>query len=94
VWLFGFPSICECVHNWLDNPINLLCRGNSLFDGVNHFGHITTLLLSFCLFALHFSSNFAAFGTACDFPLVSSPFLPFPGGSEAVGKSLNWWTYS
>jgi hypothetical protein len=60
MWLFGFPPICECIHNWLDNPINLLCRGNGLFDGIDHLCYITALLLSFRPFALHFSSNFAA----------------------------------
>jgi hypothetical protein len=85
MWLFGFPSICECVHNWLDNPINLLCRWNGLFDGVEDFGHITALLLSFRLFALHVSSNFV-FSTARIFTPFFTPFFAFfPAGAKRCG---------
>jgi hypothetical protein len=90
MWLFGFPSICECVHNWLDNPINPLCRGNGLLNDVDHFGNITAAFFSsFCA-----SSNFAALRRRRFSSRSSRLFLPFSCGREAMRNFLNWWTYS
>jgi hypothetical protein len=47
-----------------------------MFDRISHFDYITALPSCFLLFALHSTSNFS-FWPGVDFPLVSSPFLPF-----------------
>jgi hypothetical protein len=77
MWLFGLPSICDCVHNWLDNPINLFCRRNRLFNRVDDFGYITALLLSFRLFTLHFFSPICCVGTTQVFTVVFTRFFAF-----------------
>jgi hypothetical protein len=92
-WLFGLRSICQCVHNWLDDPINFLRGGNGLFDGVDNVGHITALLLFF-LFLRFIFPPILLFWHGADFPLVSSPFLPFSLRREALRKLLSWWKLS
>jgi hypothetical protein len=74
---FGFPALCHDGFNYrLISAIDLLCGGNRLFDGIDHFCYITALPLSFCLFTFHFSSNLL-FWHGADFILVLSPFFAF-----------------
>jgi hypothetical protein len=87
VRLFGFPSICECVYDWLDDPINFLCCRNGLLNGVDHFAYITALLLSFPLFAFHFSSNFAVLARRGFSPSFHPFFCFFPAGLKQYENS-------
>src|SRR5207247_2620308 len=69
-----------------DQPLNLLCRLNCLFDGVDGFVYITALLLSVRLFTLHFCLQFCCVGAALIFTLVFTPFFVFSAWKRSGEK--------